>query len=146
MSKLLKYLFVLASIFTSSNLGADTVAIINSTTSSNKISRADVRALFLMRTQRLADGSRVVLFLLPQDSRIHKEFVRQVLDMSPAQYYREWQRISNSGLAAHVQHVASPQEMVARVSRTPNGLGYVDNNNLVVNSGNSDVKILQITD
>lgn len=125
---------------------AGNVAVINAVNPTGQITRSEARALFLMRERRFYDGQRVVLVQMPRSSRAHRIFLRDVLGMSPAQYAREWDKLVNSGLSTSVLYVATTEEMLATVSRTENSLGYVDADNLLINAGNSDVKILHITD
>ncbi len=125
---------------------ADTTAIINSAVETGRITRADVRALFLMKERRFDDGQRVVIFQLPRESRLHRQFVREVLEMTPEQYARAWDKIVNAGLSTYIRSVTSSEQMFTAVARTASGLGYVDSSTLMLNNGANDVKILKIID
>ena len=125
---------------------ADTAAIVNSAVRVGQISKEDVRSLFLMRERRWNDGQLVVLFHLPNFSRAHKTFVRDVLGMTTEQYGREWDRLTNAGLSTYVRSVSTQKEMLYKVSQTSGGLGYLDSDYIIVNRGDSDAKMLRIVD
>jgi hypothetical protein len=125
---------------------ADSNVIVSPGNQNSAMTRAEARSLFLMRTRRFPDGSPVVLIQLPAQHQTHKRFVREVLNMTPEQYARERDKATNSGTAATIRFVSTTEEMLMRVARTPNSLGYVDSDNLLLNSGNNDVKVLRIID
>lgn len=124
----------------------DVLAIANSTYTGSNITKAEIRSLYLMKTRHLFNGESVVLFQLPRTHASHIQFVRSVLGMSPEQYSSEWNRIVNSGAATSVRYVTTKAEMLYRISITPNSIGYMDSAHMVLYSGDSDVKILNIVD
>ncbi len=87
-----------------------------------------------------------MLFQMPRSTYVHKAFVRDVLNLSPEQYAREWDKLVNAGLSSYIQSVPTSQDMLLSVKQTPNALGYLDENNLILHNGKKDVKILRIID
>ena len=123
---------------------ADTTAIVNAAVESGQITREDARNLYLMKSRRWEDGQLIILFQMPQNSSSHKAFVREVLGMSTEQYNREWDRLVNAGLSGSIRSVANEEEMMRKVGLTPNALGYVSNDRLIVHNGENYVRTLRI--
>ena len=102
------------------------------------------RSIYLMKTKYTIAGVRPELFRMPLRSRVHAEFVRDVLDMNPSQFDKEWLKLVNAGLATEIAEVDTEQQMIAAVGRKPRGVGYLSKDFLVLNVGGSDVKIVRI--
>ena len=143
MKKLL--LIILLAFVTNVNI-ADTITIANVDVNAGQLTVSDVRSFYLMKYRRWPDGNRVILFQMPIDSAAHRHFIREVLRMSVSDYEKEWGKVVNSGFSSEIRYVYSSDEMMHRVSATRNAIGYVDSDNIIVNSGANDVKILHISE
>lgn len=84
-----------------------------------------LRAIFSMRLQSWEDGSKVHVFVLPDDDAIHRQFVREVLHMYPHQLRRSWDRAIYSGMGEAPEVVASEEEMTRRLIANPGSIGYL---------------------
>ncbi len=71
------------------------------------------------------DGSRVNVFVLPDDNPEHKAFCKRVLGMFAHQLRQIWDRKVFSGTGQAPNVVTSPEEMIERVGHTPGAIGYV---------------------
>ena len=84
-----------------------------------------IRLVFTMRMLRWPDGTRIRVFVLPDDHLAHREFAKRSLELYPHQLRRVWDRHRYSGSGPVPVEVASVEEMVERVAATPGGIGYV---------------------
>ncbi len=123
---------------------ADTLTIVNMDLSTGRLSSSEVRNIYLMRYRRWPDGQRVIVFQMPESSYVFKSFVREVLGMSVADYVKEWRKSLNAGNSSDVRRVKNVEQMLHGIQTTPNSIGYIDSDNIVVNSGTGDVKVLHI--
>jgi hypothetical protein len=100
------------------------------------IAHADVKAQFLnintarsmfgMRQAAWPDGTPVRVFVLPEHYSLHAVFCRDILNIYPYQLHQSWNRLVYSGTGQAPVEVASEQEMVEKVSKTPGAIGYVN--------------------
>ncbi|WP_346839110.1 hypothetical protein [Microbulbifer sp. SAOS-129_SWC] len=89
------------------------------------LDRETLRAIYSMRLQSWEDGSRVRVFVLPDDDVTHRRFVREILRMYPHQLRRSWDRAICSGMGEAPQVVASEEEMTRQLIATPGSIGYL---------------------
>lgn len=137
-----KLVFLLALLSTSAF--ADVLGIINKAVQVKEITREDARAVFLLKERYAPNGIKIQLFRMPLQSKLHREFVRDVLDMSEVQFEREWSKIVNSGLAPDIEEVPTQREMLATVSRKYRGVGYLDKDYIVINLDGTDAVAVRI--
>jgi hypothetical protein len=137
---------IMVLLFVCMSATAEVVAIISTAVKIGHITRTEARSLYLMKERRWDDGQLVVIVQMTPGTRIHKAFVRDVLNMTNEQYTREWDRMVNAGLSTRIKIVANQDEMFNLVSSTPNAIGYLDQENLLVNTGKADIRTLKIID
>ena len=90
-----------------------------------EFSVSSIRLVFTMRMLRWPDGTRIRVFVLPDDHPAHREFAKRSLALYPHQLRRVWDRHRYSGSGPVPVEVASVAEMMERVAATPGGIGYV---------------------
>ena len=90
-----------------------------------ELSINSVRLVFTMRMLRWPDGTRIRVFVLPDDHPAHRQFAKRSLALYPHQLRRVWDRHRYSGSGPGPVEVATVAEMVERVAATPGGIGYV---------------------
>lgn len=120
-----------------------------SVTDSNimKLTRKELRALYLMRTRYSDNGLRLTLFQFPNESDIHIRFIKEVLDLTASEYEREMSKVTNSGSSTNNTIIAKSKiEMIRMVSSTYNSIGYLDSLTFLINFGDFDVKKILVTD
>jgi ABC-type phosphate transport system substrate-binding protein len=83
------------------------------------------RLIFSMQLRQWSDGAPVRVFVLPDDSRLHGAFARDLLSLYPRQLRRVWDRQLYSGTGQAPETVANELEMRQRVASTPGAIGYL---------------------
>lgn len=83
------------------------------------------RLLFTMQLLRWPDGTPVRVFVLPDESPVHREFTKKSLGVFSYQLRRVWDRGVFSGTGQAPAEVADEEEMLERVANTPGAVGYV---------------------
>ncbi|ACN17246.1 conserved hypothetical protein [Desulforapulum autotrophicum HRM2] len=94
----------------------------------------DLKAIFAMQRPVWSNGERIHIFVFADDNPVHREFTKTRLNMFPHQFRRIWDRLLFSGTGQPPRQVSSPEEMIDKVSTTPNSIGYTgsepDNDNI----------------
>jgi len=78
-----------------------------------------------MQLDQWPDGNRVRVFVLPDDSAIHRSFSKHKLTLYPRQLRRVWDRQLYSGTGQAPETVRSESEMRHKVATTPGAVGYL---------------------
>jgi ABC-type phosphate transport system substrate-binding protein len=99
--------------------------IVNASVPAARYSRADARAIFAMHLRIWPNGEPIKVFTLADDDRVHKDFVKNNLNMFPHQFRRAWDRMTYTGTGIAPIQLDSEQEMIEKVMNTPNAIGYV---------------------
>lgn len=109
---------------------------VNSSVLEKKFTIAEVRAIFAMRKTRWPDGTKIQVFVLPDNDPIHREFTKLKLNMFPHQFRRIWDRLIFSGIGQGPDTVDSIGDMKQKISTEPGAIGYlklpVDDNKIKV--------------
>jgi ABC-type phosphate transport system substrate-binding protein len=84
-----------------------------------------LRAVFTMRLRQWPDGTPIRVFVLPDDSELHVNFVRERLSTYPYVLRSVWDRLVFTGTGFAPTLVQSEQEMRERVQNTAGAIGYV---------------------
>jgi ABC-type phosphate transport system substrate-binding protein len=92
-----------------------------------------------MRLTTWPDGTRVRVFVLPDDDRLHQSVSKGKLNVFPYQLRSNWDRLVFSGTGQAPIKVNSNEEMLAKVASTPGAIGYLWRENI-----NENVNVLQI--
>lgn len=113
---------------------AEEIAVItHPSVSSASANRLQVTRLFSIRQTVWQNEQPVVVFVLPNDSPLHRQFSINVLGVFPYQLDRIWNKLAFSGLGEKPIQVNSEQEMIKRVGTTPGAIGYVSSVNVLSN-------------
>jgi ABC-type phosphate transport system substrate-binding protein len=107
--------------------------------SERRLSQNEARALFYMRKHTWSDGLAVTIFVLNDDSDIHRNFSKQRLGLFPYRLRRVWDRHLYSGTGRIPEVVKNSREMVKRVASTPGAIGYAERESI-----NEGVQIIEI--
>lgn len=100
--------------------------IAHASTDISALTRNEARLYLTMRLKHWPDGTRVRLFVLPDDHPLHQRFVNAVLGLYPYQLRRVWDRQIFTGTGQSPVIVGSVDEMLRRISSTPGALGYAE--------------------
>jgi hypothetical protein len=100
--------------------------VVNQTVPSKQYTLADARAIFMMRQRFWPNGEQIKVFTLSDTDFLHKDFVKNNLDMFPHQLRRIWDRMLFSGTGAIPVQLDSEQEMIDKIANTPYAIGYLN--------------------
>lgn len=142
----MKKLVLLLAVLFSLSATAETESVVSAALKSGSITRTEARNIYLLKNRTWIDGTTVVVFRLPLDNRMHKEFIRDVLGMNQVQFDNEWSKLVNAGISPQIQEVERPGMMLSAIARKPNAVGYLSKDYIVLNAGGSDVQVIAITD
>ena len=104
--------------------GVRVQVIVNRSVETDSLSRYKLRTLFGMRLPSWPNGDAARVFVLPDEHPLHRRFAKQRLGVFPHQLRRAWNNLIYSGLGQAPVEVATEQELVDRVARTPGAIGY----------------------
>jgi len=105
----------------------------------NKLSANSLRSIFSMHLKTWPDGTKIRVFVLPDDDQLHQVFSKEKLNVFPYQLRSTWDRLVFSGTGQAPIKVSSMEEMLAKVTNTPGSIGYLWRANI-----NENVNVLEI--
>ena len=105
----------------------------------NKLSANSLRSIFSMHLKTWPDGTKIRVFVLPDDDQLHQVFSKEKLNVFPYQLRSTWDRLVFSGTGQAPIKVNSSEEMLARIATTPGAIGYLWRANI-----NENVNVLEI--
>ena len=98
-----------------------------------------LRSIFSMSLKTWSDGTKIRVFVLSDDDKLHKAFSKEKLNVFPYQLRSTWDRLVFSGTGQAPVRVNSIEEMRDKVINTPGAIGYLWRANI-----DENVKVLQI--
>jgi len=104
---------------------ADQVLIAHPSVGESEVSLNTTRLVFSMQLGQWPNGTRTRVFVLPDDSQVHRAFTKDLLSLYPRQLRRVWDRQLYSGTGQAPETVADETEMRHRVATTPGAIGYL---------------------
>ncbi|MCP5435010.1 MAG: hypothetical protein H6957_06045 [Chromatiaceae bacterium] len=104
---------------------ADPVLIAHPAVGMREVSLNSTRLIFSMQLGQWPDGGPVRVYVLPDDSPVHRTFAKDLLSLYPRQLRRVWDRQLYSGTGQAPEPVGDPVEMRQRVANTPGAIGYL---------------------
>ncbi len=99
--------------------------IVNGSVVSPPNSKQDIRNIFTLQKTSWSDGSRIYIFVFPDDSTLHQTFSKTLTGIFPHQYRRIWDRYTFSGTGIAPTVVETEAEMIEKISQTKNSIGYI---------------------
>lgn len=103
----------------------DIVLAVNPSIAQNHISRSFSRQIFSMKAKQWADGSPVVVFVLPDRNTQHLIFAKEILETFPYKLRSAWDRQVFSGTGQAPREVADIEQMRMNIANTPGAIGYL---------------------
>lgn len=107
--------------------------------SEKTLSVNSLRSIFSMHLKTWPDGTKIRVFVLPDDAPLHQIFSKEKLNVFPYQLRSTWDRLVFSGTGQAPIKVNSIEEMFNKVAGTPGAIGYLWKANI-----NENVNVLQI--
>ncbi|MBU1666367.1 MAG: hypothetical protein KKG92_13350 [Gammaproteobacteria bacterium] len=99
--------------------------IVHPGVSAIEVSRPLARLIFGAKVTRWEDGSAVRVFVLPDESLLHQEMSKGILDLYPYQLRTAWDRVIYTGIGQAPVQVANESEMRKQVASVPGAIGYL---------------------
>lgn len=107
--------------------------------SEKALSVNSLRSIFSMHLKTWSDGTKIRVFVLPDDDHLHQSVSKEKLNVFPYQLRSTWDRLVFSGTGQAPIKVNSSEEMLNKVASTPGAIGYLWRANI-----NENVNVLQI--
>jgi ABC-type phosphate transport system substrate-binding protein len=111
-----------------------TEIVVNKTVPTADYSTEDIRAIFAMQKRIWPNNRQIKVYTLSDSNPLHKDFVKNNLNMFPHQIRRIWDRMTYSGTGTVPIELDSEQEMIDKIANTPDSIGYlnskIDNENI----------------
>ncbi|MER2514006.1 MAG: hypothetical protein ABTQ25_16590 [Nitrosomonas ureae] len=98
-----------------------------------------LRSIFSMSLKTWPDGTKIRVFVLSDDDKLHKAVSKEKLNVFPYQLRSTWDRLVFSGTGQAPIRVNSIEEMRDKVINTPGAIGYLWRANI-----DENVNVLQI--
>lgn len=89
------------------------------------VSRPLARLIFGAKVTRWDDGAAIRVFVLPDESPLHQEMSKGILNVYPYQLRVAWDRIIYTGIGLAPIQVANESEMRKQVASVPGAIGYI---------------------
>jgi hypothetical protein len=100
--------------------------IVNESVPRSMYSLMNVRAIFTMQQRFWPNGEQIKVFTLSDSNPVHKDFVKNKLNMFPHQLRRGWDRMVFSGTGSAPMQLESEQDMIEKLVNTPYSIGYLN--------------------
>lgn len=127
MSVRLALIFLLTLAY-SINALSEVAIIANKDVVEKSLSKRDLRAIFSMKKKRWKNGREISVFVLADKHPLHSSFTKEVLKTYPYHLRKIWDRQVYSGTGSAPVQLTSEQEMIERVKKTPDSIGYINKN------------------
>jgi hypothetical protein len=101
----------------------DVVLVANKSVQISEISDSDLRAIFMGKKTRFADGSHAVPVTL-KGGATHEVFLRNHLGEGPEDFRAQWRKLVFTGQGAMPISFASESALIEYVAATPGAVGY----------------------
>lgn len=114
---------------TSSYCSAD-ISIVVNIENYNDIPQSYLKKLFLGQRKSFPDGRAAQPLVHEENSEIANHFNLLLLNRNLQQYKSYWARIIFTGKGHPPEEIYNDQEMIARISRNSNAIGYINSSSL----------------
>jgi len=135
--KLNIYLLILVSMFFLTSANAGLVVVVNKADAVNKLSKQQVKRIFLGKVKNFPNGSKVRPVDLKIDSSDRKSFYGKVVGKNPAQLKAYWATRIFSGKGVPPKDVGDSSAAKKFISSNPGSIGYLN-----ASSVDSSVKVV----
>jgi ABC-type phosphate transport system substrate-binding protein len=124
--------------FPSSGSAGDVLIISNKSVSAESLTSDDVKKIFVGKKTRWDDNKKINFVILENDG-IHKDFLREYVKRTPAQYRRFWKKQVFTGKGRRPISFKVEKDMIEYVANTSGAIGYVS-----TTASTDDVKVLSV--
>lgn len=120
-----KILYVILLSLVTNVLAADIVAW-KEDCDSIVIDRFSLQKIFTKRIARWPSGQTIQVFIKPMNSVEHRDFVLNVLGLSPFNYQQMLDTQVYSGKSSSVIEIPNDGQMIMKIEQTPGAIGYIN--------------------
>lgn len=113
--------------------------VTNPNVSETALTVNSLRSIFSMSLKTWPDGTKIRVFVLSDEDKLHKTVSKEKLNVFPYQLRSTWDRLVFSGTGQAPIRVNSIEEMRDKVANTPGAIGYLWRVNI-----DENVNVLQI--
>lgn len=99
--------------------------VVNKSVPVSTFSSEELQAVFSMQKRNWSGQRQIKVFILPESSQTHQDFVKHSLSMFSHQIRRIWDRMIYSGSGAPPVEISSEKEMINKIANTPDAIGYL---------------------
>lgn len=135
MKKIIKAL-AFSSVFISSIAFAEVSVIVNAANNA-AADTSFIKKVYLGKAKSFSGGEKVKVFTLNDQAGITEEFRAKALKKSNSQYKSYWSKLVFTGKGTPPKEMASEEEMIEMVAKTPNAIGFVSSSKV-----NDKVKVI----
>ena len=104
--------------------------IVNNSVTETPSSTQAIRNIFTLQRKYWDNGSKIKIFVFVDDNLLHQQFCKQITHIFPHQYRRIWDRLRFSGTGVAPTTVKTIEEMLERITKTKNAIGYIDDSQI----------------
>lgn len=133
---LLSILFI-SGCFFSQQAFAGLAVVVSPENSANALSKEEVARLFLKKSKKMKDGTKVVPVDQDGDNQARKQFYEKVLNKDQSQVTAYWSRMIFTGKGTPPKVIGNDNDVIQEVRSNRNAIGYID-----TDSVDSRVKVL----
>lgn len=103
------------------------------------LERYYLQKIFTKKIAKWPDGRNINVYIKPFNSIEHKDFLSNVLGLSPFSYQQQLETQTFTGKSASVTEVDDDAELILKVERDPSAIGYI---NYEIYIGNKKVIVI----
>jgi ABC-type phosphate transport system substrate-binding protein len=105
-------------------LFADLKVIVHANTTLSKLTKAELRDLYMGRLNKI-DGQKMKVIIL-KEGEAKEQLLNNVVNMSKEQFKRHWMRMIFTGKSKALEEVDSEEEMLTFITNNPNSIGILN--------------------
>ena len=123
---------------------AETLPIGNPIPSTSNLTRQELIWMYTMKTRFWSDGTRITVFYLDLDSKVHEEFCKNIIGMPADKFNKILSANMNNGNSNYFRLAKNEDDVYFKVSMIPGAIGYISKDTIIYN-GASYVKIIRLS-
>lgn len=120
-----KILYIILMLYVTKPHAADIVAW-KEDCESISIDRYSLQKIFTKRVVRWPNGQTIQVFIKPINSVEHRDFVLNVLGLSPFNYQQMLDTQVYAGKSSSVVEIPNDGQMIMKIEQTPGAIGYIN--------------------
>lgn len=131
-----------AGVQSASSASGELAIIVNANNQVSEITAEQVASIFLGKSRRLPDGTKVIPIDQFEGEKPRAEFYSKIVQKSQSQLNSYWSRLIFTGKGQPPFAVTGDDEVLEFIASNPNMIGYVDLATVERLAGVSDIKVL----